>query len=76
MELTDPVKRILDNYESDNPGTKAIRDDGGNGSIIGRNTSQRPKQDAWTCWATSSRSTRAETEPWRSARRERRRGST
>src|SRR5712671_2669064 len=23
MELTDPVKRILDNYESDNPGTKA-----------------------------------------------------
>ena len=46
MELTDPVKRILDNYESDNPGTKAIRDDGGNGSITGRNTSQRPKQDA------------------------------
>ena len=45
MELTDPVKRILDNYESDNPGTKAIRG-GGNGSIIGRNTSQRPKQDA------------------------------
>ena len=23
MELTDPVKRILSNYESDNPGTKA-----------------------------------------------------
>ena len=23
MEFTDPVKRILDNYESDNPGTKA-----------------------------------------------------
>jgi len=23
MEITDPVKRILDNYESDNPGTKA-----------------------------------------------------
>ena len=43
MELTDPVKRILDNYESDNPGAKAIRDRGGNGSIIGRNTFQRPK---------------------------------
>jgi class I fructose-bisphosphate aldolase len=23
MALTDPVKRILDNHESDNPGTKA-----------------------------------------------------
>ena len=46
MELTDPVKRILDNYESDNPGTKAIRDRGGNGSIIGRNTFQRPKEEA------------------------------
>jgi hypothetical protein len=46
MELTDPVKRVLANYESDNPGTKAIRDGGGNGSIIGRNTSQRPEQDA------------------------------
>ena len=46
MELTDPVKRILDNYESDNPGTKAIRDGGGNGSIIGRNTFQRPKEEA------------------------------
>ena len=23
MELTGPVKRILENYESDNPGTKA-----------------------------------------------------
>jgi hypothetical protein len=45
MELTDPVKRILDNYESNNPGTKAIRD-GGNGSIIGRNTFQRPKEEA------------------------------
>jgi len=46
MELTDPVKRILDNYESDNPGTKAIRDGGGNGSIIGRNNFQRPRADA------------------------------
>ena len=46
MELTDPVKRILDNCESDNPGTKAIRDGGGNGSIIGRNTFQRPKEEA------------------------------
>jgi hypothetical protein len=46
MELTDPVKRILDNDQSDNPGTKAIRDGGGSGSIIGRNTFQRPKQDA------------------------------
>jgi class I fructose-bisphosphate aldolase len=81
MELTDPVKRILDNYESDNLGTKAnlarivqsafngrrivafsggeakdldgvfaevraVRDGGGNGSIIGRNTFQRPKAEA------------------------------
>ena len=65
MELTDPVKRTLGNYERDNPGTQhlelaaakavyaraarpsistaslpkcAIRDGGGNGSIIGRNT--------------------------------------
>ena len=37
MELTDPVKRLLDNYESDNPGTQA--------NLV-RNTFQRPKAEA------------------------------
>jgi len=63
MELTDPVKRILSNYESDSrrivvfsggeakdldgvfAEVRAIRDGGGNGSIIGRNTFQRPKAE-------------------------------
>ena len=72
MELADPVKRTLGNYERHNPGTRrtsssprprrrtlgrrgqdldgvflpkcAIRD--GGGSIIGRNTFQRPKAEA------------------------------
>ena len=64
MELTDPVKRILSNYESDGrrivvfsggeakdldgvfAEVRAIRDGGGNGSIIGRNTFQRPMEEA------------------------------
>lgn len=37
MELTDPVKRILNNYESDSPGNKA------------NNTFQRPKARPWIC---------------------------
>jgi len=59
MELTDPVKRILDAFNGrrivvfsgkDLDGVfaevRAIRDGGGNGSIIGRNTFQRPKAEA------------------------------
>ena len=57
MDLTDPVKRILSNYvvfsgseAKDLDGifaeVQAIRDGGGNGSIIGRNTFQRPKAEA------------------------------
>jgi class I fructose-bisphosphate aldolase len=62
MELTDPVKRILDAFNGrrivvfsggeakDLDGVfaevRAIRDGGANGSIIGRNTFQRPKEEA------------------------------
>ncbi len=53
MRITRRVKRILANYESDCPGTKANlarvlmhRRLGGSGSIIGRNTFQRPRAEA------------------------------
>jgi hypothetical protein len=38
---------------------RAIRDGGGNGSIIGRNTFQRPRAEALPCSTRSSRSIRA-----------------
>ena len=53
MRITRRVKRILANYESDCPGTKANPARilmhgklGGSGSIIGRNTFQRPRAEA------------------------------
>jgi hypothetical protein len=53
MRLTQRVRKILDWYESDNPGTKTNLARilghgklGGTGCIIGRNTFQRPKDEA------------------------------
>lgn len=55
MRVTERVRKILSNHESDNPGTRSNLARilsagrlGGSGGIIGRNTFRRPQEAAPT----------------------------